>query len=214
MDETNETIFVGGMEFLREEIPERKTSKVVSPRSAILGVSDEILDDVLFTRVKMQDSDFISPPKKLPRLLFMKRESLEKNPEAAARVSPLTLAVSTKNKSGFITGCNEDAERKLSAIMRDSYLLLPLYPSPWRGLMPFGVDIVFRRMWRSAASGKLLAMAFACNGLFMFGERYTMNNAAYRLEYFWNQYSHSRIMEALEKNLCEFDIKNTTEAIC
>lgn len=212
--EEQAAMFVDDQEFMSEVVPEAKTKKIISPRSAILGVQDEILENTVFTRVKMENGDFMRIPKKLPRLVFINKDRLEDDLNLVSGIAPLVLALTPKRRGDFFTASTSETDNKLHAIMRDSYLLLPLFPTDWRGLMPWGVDVVFRPRHFSPSAGKLRVKAFGCDHLFLFGKRYTISNADYDLRYFWEHRSHWNIQDTIKRNLCDFDIKANAEAIC
>lgn len=211
------TGFIEEDAYLREEVPNPQTADVVSPRSVLLGVSDEVLENTVFTKIKMQNTDFRANPRKLPRLIFINKEKLLQKPELVGDLSPLVIALSSRNNGPFFTLCHEDVDKKLAAIMRDSYLLLPLYATKSRGLMPWGTDIVFRDRYYPSP-GKLRVKAVGCDHLFLFGKKYQLSGTEYGLANFWAHRSHWPSREFLERQLFSHDVTENsepfTEAAC
>lgn len=206
------TGFVEEDAYLREFVPEPIKINVVSPRSITLGVSEEVLENTVFTKVKMQNTDFMAYPKKLPRLIFINKEKLLQNPSLAAELSPLVLALSPRGDGPYFTLCHDGINKKLIAIMRDSYLLLALYISNSRRFQPWGTDIIFRTMYYPSP-GKLRINAFFCDHLFLFGTKYKLSGSEYYYMNLWEHRSLWSIRDFLEKQLTAWDIEANTELL-
>ncbi len=206
------TGFVEGDAYLREDVPKPSTVPVVSPMSVTLGVSDSVLESTVFTKVKMQNTDFHANPRKLPRLIFINKERLLQNPALVGQLSPLVLALKSRSNEPFFTLSNDQAEKQLKAIMRDSYLLLPLYASSSRGLQPWGTDIVFRDRFYPSP-GKLRIKAVGCDHLSLFGKKYQLSSCQYRMVDFWKHYSHWQLKEFMDARLMSHDVEENLELL-
>lgn len=209
--------FVEEDAYLREEVPKPKTVPVVSPMSVILGVTDSVLENTVFTKVKMQNSDFRATPRKLPRLIFVNKEKLLENPALVGELSPIVLALMPRNKGPFFTLINDDPDKRIAAIMRDSYLLLPLYTASSRGLQPWGTDIVFRDRYYPSP-GKLRMKAVGCDHLYLFGKKYQLSGSEYGLVDFWRHCSHWPLKDFVKQRLFTHDVdenlESLSEAVC
>lgn len=198
--------------YLREDVPKPSVVPVVSPMSVTLGVSDDVLENTVFTKVKMQPTDFRATPRKLPRLIFINKEKLLQNPALVGQLSPLVLALTPKGKGPFFTLGYDETDKQLSAIMRDSYLLLPLYASSSRGLQPWGTDIVFRDRFYPSP-GKLRMKAVGCDHLYLFGKKYQLDESKYGVVNFWHHRSHWSLKEFMDERLMNHDVDENLEAL-
>lgn len=155
------------------EVPEAVRHEVVSPRSAFLGVADDVLENTLFTRVKLGTSDFTGIPRRNISLLFVKKDVVEKTPAAIAGLSPVFIILKEDfygGKRPFIAQTAESAA-KISMLLKDHFLLLPLYLAANCTLNSQGVDVALRNFYGGAA-GRLWANVFICHDICLFGKSY------------------------------------------
>lgn len=204
--------FVEEDAYLREEVPEPHVAPVVSPVSVALGVSDAVLESAVFTKVKMQNTDFRANPRKLPRLIFGNKERLLQNPALVAGLSPLVLALTPGISRPFFTLCHDEADRKLAAIMCDNYLLLPLYVSSSRGLQPWGTDIILQDRFYPSP-GKLRMKAVMCDHLYLFGKKYELIGSEYGGWNFWIHRAHWSLTELIREQLMLHDVEENLELL-
>lgn len=172
-DSGSVTLFVPEEEYETIEVPEAVRREVVSPRSILLGVNAEVLENTLFTRVKMSPSDFSGLPRRSISLLFVKKEIVAKMPQAIACISPafLVLGDGSYGSKGFFIGQTEESRIGIKMLLRDNYLLLPLYLTSGRRLNSQGVDIALRNFYGNGI-GKLWAKSFICEDIYLFGQSY------------------------------------------
>lgn len=172
-DSGSVTLFVPEEEYGTIEVPEPVRLEVVSPRSILLGVDDEVLENTLFTRVKMLPSDFSGFPRRSISLMFVKKEIVARMPQAIACISPafLVLGDGSCGRRGFFLGQTEESRIGIKMLLRDNFLLLPLYLTSRRHLSSQGVDIALRNFYGNG-TGKLWAKSFICEDIYLLGQSY------------------------------------------
>lgn len=165
-------LFVPEREYDEIDVPEPVINKVVTPKSALFGVSDGVLENTIFTCVKLTSRDFISPPKRNISLVFVKKDAVDRNPKIVGCLSPLILVLSGFSTNGdFFVRQSDRCQRMTGSILADHYLVLPLYLTSRTSLGFQGVDVAFRN-FHGTESGKLWARAFRCVDIMFGGESY------------------------------------------
>lgn len=212
------SLFVPENEYETIEVPDAAQFEVRSPASELWGVSDEILDNTLFTRVKMDAADFISPPRRGISLLFVKKETVQKTPAAVAGMAPafLVLGNNYTSSANFFIGQTSESENRMKLLLRETFLLLPLYLKARRALGTQGVDVALRNFYGSC--GKLWARSFICRNIFLLGRSYfSLPDCRARYAMGYNFHSVWRnwhilqdIHERLEKGLMAYNISQIT----
>ena len=204
-------LFVPEEEFTELAIPEPENVPFHTMESVILGVNDEALRQTVLTNVKMEAGDFKKAPKKLPRLIFLRKDDSGAALKGALNLFPAFFLLERQWWWGtFMTGLESAAEQKLATLLRANYLLLPARWS-FRDQLRFqGVEIA-RRSHRGG-SGSLHAPSFTCVGVFLFGEdksRERPFSYATDSDFAWvlrNWQYCARTAEAISDGLREFDL--------
>lgn len=201
-DDGSVSLFVPEDEYAGIDVPEPVLQQVVSPRSKLFGESEEVLDNTIFTRIKMEASDFTVRPRKLPSLLFANTDIVRNMPSATAGLSPLFIVLGGHLENVYFIGETSRCRSMVKSLFNDNMLLLPVYLTSGRDLKFQGTEVAFRNLY-GGGIGKLWARSFICQDIILFGQSFfTREHFSYpkdcSLYSIWRNWS---IIEELRDNM-------------
>lgn len=209
------TLFVPENEYGTIEVPEAVRREVISPRGALLGVTDDVLENTLFTRVKLGISDFVRFTRRNISLLFIKKDVVNKMPSAITGFSPAFIILESRYvwEKGFFIGQTEESAAKTKTLLKDHFLLLPLYLTLSGYVETQGVNVALRNFYDGGA-GKLWAKAFIFRDIYICGESYfSLPDCKYRytqdMDFYsvWRNWSlFHEVSKRLREGTVDYDI--------
>ncbi len=209
------SLFVPENEYETIEVPVPVEYKVESPGSVLLGVPDDVLENTLFTRIKLDSSDFTRTLRRNISLLLVKQNVVEKTPYAISGLSPAFIVLEGRSYlvDGLFTRQTSESLAKIKTLLKDHFLLLPLYLTVSGGVKPQGVNIALRNFYGGEA-GRLWAKGFSCADIYIFGQSYfslpetkccgVMGRSLYDVWRYW--YIFRDIAEKLRMGMVDYDI--------